>query len=129
MRAFLAIVSVIILILPIVQIFRFRGQSKYRLELSNKWIIAIVLAELILLLLAWLEYMSIAQLDSADDFFWHNMFVYWRGIFPASFLVSKFDSTLPGGLLLLFIYISALIVDYGILLFASFLKRSFMTKK
>jgi len=119
----LAIFSVLILLIPIIRIFEYRGKDNYGLKLSKNWIISIIIGELVLLLLAWIDYSRIVQADSANDFYWYNMFVYYRGIFPASPLISKFDSTLSDSTLLIIIYVTALIVDYTILLIFSGLKK------
>ena len=123
MRAALLILSILIYIAPIIQVFRLEEKSNFGIRLNKKWLIGIALAELILLILCWVVFIN--EISGYEDnyFSWYISIIYFRGTFPAIPILVKFDSVLSNFDIGAVIYVTALIVDYLTLLVASFIRN------
>ena len=125
----LFILSVLIILVPVVWIFRSKSGLNFGLALSKGWIVAVFVAELILLILVWIDYSSTPP-DVATDFLWHNLFLYHRGVLPIVGIMSLVDFAINANSIatIIFVYIAALIVDYLILLIFTYLKSKLKRK-
>ncbi|RMG32142.1 MAG: hypothetical protein D6732_13770 [Methanobacteriota archaeon] len=115
-------VSVLIYVIPIIQVFRYNGESNFGICLNKKWLIGIAGAELILLILCWIVFVNEKSGYEDDFFYWYISIIYFRGTFPAIPILVKFDSVLSNFALGAVIYVTALTVDYLTLLSASFIR-------
>ena len=117
--------TTILILIAIFLIIKHRGQGFLGLELSKKWILRIVYAELLLAILAIVDYQFNIDPESANDILWYNMVSYTRGVLPLiglnEFIDLKANKIYVTGF---YMFIVAVIVDYIILKIISILKRT-----
>ena len=129
MSMILFILSVLIIIGPMVLVFICRTYYNYGIGLKKSWLFMVVMAELVLLALAWIDY-GFTPNDVASDFMWHNLFIYHRGILPIIGIKSLADFNLnPNSTsTLVSVYLTALMIDYLILRIATYLRTKLKRK-
>ena len=124
--------SGLIYIIPIRQVLCSETkESNFGIQLSKKWLLGIVVAELILLFFLWIDFYITYEPEVADDFVWHNLIIYYRGIIPAipilggifGPLVDLFGTDQLNFYLSIILYVSALVFDYFSLLIASIIRK------
>ncbi|OSZ82283.1 hypothetical protein CAP35_03170 [Chitinophagaceae bacterium IBVUCB1] len=111
------------------EIFNYKGIKTLGINLRRIQLLILGLLELILFLLMIISYQD--EYNVANDFYWENMYVFPRGIFPIILLEFLSDSMFPINsipLLKYLILLFAWITDYVILLMLSIIKN-FMTNK
>lgn len=121
MKMFYFIISNLILIIPIIYLFRYKGDRFLGLNISKGWFFGLIVVELIWLVFCWFNYQSNIDESIANDFLWHNQFNYYRGIIPAIAVgIQDITKSIVG---LFPVYIIAVLVDYLILrIFSFFIK-------
>jgi hypothetical protein len=124
MRAIVFILSTLIILAAITAVIKHKGGKLLGLELSKKWLFGIIIAELLLLILAMVDYNMSSDSSIANDLLWHNMVSYYRGVLPIAGLAGIFDfkmnNVVSNGLLM---FLGALFSDYIILRVASLIKK------
>jgi hypothetical protein len=125
----LFIFSILIILIPAVLVFTSKTEINYGIALKKNWLLLILIAELVLLILAWVDYSSIPP-DVASDFMWHNLFIYHRGVLPVVGIMSLVDFEITANSIttLIAIFFTALVVDYLILRLFTYLKTIFKGK-
>lgn len=103
------LIANLIVIIPIIYLFKYNGQRFMGINLSKKWVFGLMIIELIWLVFCWLSYEFKIDNSIANDFLWHNQFTYYRGVIPISLLphinnkIVLFISTFLGAVLFDFI--------------------------
>lgn len=122
MKMLYFIISNLILIVPIIYVFRYKGDKFLGLNISKGWFLGLIILELIWLVFCWYNYQSSVDDSIANDFLWHNQFNYYRGVLPIAGLMNIKDFPIKANSLytLITVYLLAIIVDYIILRIFSF---------
>jgi len=125
MKMIYFIIPNLIIIVPVIYLFRYKGDKFIGLNLNRKWFYGLMVAELLWLMVCWFSYQSSIDPSIANDFLWHNQFNYYRGVLPVAVLMNIKDFSINAGsaLILLPVYIMAIVVDYIVLRLLSYLKK------
>lgn len=125
MKIIYFIVTTLIILIPLLYVLKYKGDTFLGLNLSKKWFWGLLIAELLWLIVCWVNYQSNISSSTANDFLWHNQFNYYRGVLPITILtnIKDFSINTSSGWILLPVYIMAIVVDYSILGLISFLRK------
>ena len=113
------------MIIPIIYLFKYKGDKFLGLNLNKKWFYGLLLVEFLWLVFLWFNYQSIIDASTANDFLWYNQFNYYRGVLPVAVLmnIKDFSINASSALILLPVYIIAIVVDYIFLRLLSYFKK------
>ena len=119
------IIPNLIIIIPIIYLFKYKGDKFLGLNLNKKWFYGLLLVEFLWLVFLWFNYQSIIDASTANDFLWYNQFNYYRGVLPVAVLmnIKDFSINASSALILLPVYIIAIVVDYILLRLLSYFKK------
>jgi len=123
MKMIYFIISNLIILIPIIYLFRYKGDKFLGINLSKKWVIGLFIVEFIWIIFCWSNYILNSGASIANDFLWHNQFNYYRGVIPMAFVNIQKISSNNTWLVLASTYIAAIFTDFVILRFLSFFKK------
>ncbi len=122
MKMIYFIISNLIILIPIIYLFKYKGDKFLGINLSRKWVIGLFIVEFFWLIFCWNNYTSMISNSIANDFLWHNQFNYYRGVIPV-LLMNIQVSANNIWLVLICSFIGAILLDFIILRVLSFFKK------
>jgi hypothetical protein len=128
MTNYLFILSILVWLTPIIRVLSYNEKSNIGVNLSKGWLSGIVIAELILIILGFINYETFGT--ASDDILSLNLFVFFRGTIPLIGIMNINDFHLDASSMfaLSVIFLLTLLFDYIFLFIASqiklFLKKS-----
>jgi len=131
MKMLYFIISNLIIIVPIIFLFRYKGDKFLGLQLNKNWFFGLIIVEFIWIVICWVTYQSSINSSIANDFLWDNLFICYRGVLPMTGLLSIKDFSINANstLILIPLYIITIVIDYIILKFFSVIKNSYGNSK